>query len=170
MRKRIKTVFTVVLILGLVLTAFVVYAAVNHFRIGPVPMFAIGSIDELLAEHSFAIEDKTASKNDDLYLKDITPEKSFKGVASYQNKQYTIYAYEFANAEQSQNYFEMATGKTEHKNDGFVYNGSISSNYYFSTSCVVFYDRCLYRIEGGNYSAFVDFYHVLTANFSIPIE
>lgn len=94
----------------------------------------------------------------DRKLKGLIPSDSFCCQYKYQGKTYTIYAYQFANIEESRQYYYNYTGKTSSQ---FVNTFSRSSNFYFSTSMTSF-DNCnAWHIEGGGLMKFDEMYNSL---------
>lgn len=121
-------------------------------------------IDELCHLENYITESLSLDQDD--FLDKKTVKDSFTKKIVYNGKTYTIYAYVFTDAESSIMYFNQYTGKSADAK----WNFSFSSNYYFSSSYIAFYQNCLYRIEGGFYNDFVDAVDMITDPFTVTYD
>lgn len=122
------------------------------------------SIEEFHFLQDYLVEN--SSLDDDEYLGTKIVVDSFTEKINYEGNTYNVYAYVFADSESSIAYFNQYTGKNS-KTD---WNFSMSSNYYFNSKYIAYHENCLYRIEGGNYLAFVDAVNLITSNFSVTYD
>jgi hypothetical protein len=106
------------------------------------------------------------SPSDDPSLGDCSVTESYTKVIEYDGKEYILYAYVFRDTATSIEYFHEVTGKKTSKEWDFA----SSSNTYFHSHYVAYYENCLYYIEGGNRWDFTKAVNFINESFPITLE
>lgn len=122
------------------------------------------SLDEF--EKLTHIANQDFSTDEDRYAKGLPIQDAYLCAATYNEHSYRIYAYVFDNNATAQQYFKNITGKELQTDWSFSCNGNI----FFSTQYVIYYGKCAYLVEGGDYRSFVDFVNWLSADFSLDLH
>ncbi len=100
----------------------------------------------------------------DEYLGDLEVISYYVKEILYGGKKYSVFAYVFSDAESSAAYFKNCTGISTNPD----YSFSSSSNLFFNSQYIAFYDCYLYRIEGyGRYKSFVETVNFITETFPL---
>lgn len=109
---------------------------------------------------------KDLSPKDDPNLGDLSVVESYTKIVEYDGTEYYLFAYVFHDTEASIEYFHEVTGKKTAKD----WNFASSSNTYFHSHYVAYYKNCLYYIEGGNRSDFIEAVNFINKSFPITLE
>lgn len=139
--------------------SIIVLIIVNAFSVRIDYKF-FSNIDEF--SHLEQCDSEEIIEEDD-YLRNSELLDSYTRRIEYKGKEYVVYAYVFVDVEDLREYFDKYTGKRTKSE----WNFSSSSNYFFRSSFIAYHQNCLYRIEGGNYSDFVEAVNFITSEFSI---
>ena len=99
-------------------------------------------------------------------LCDLSVLESYTKIIEFDGKDYILYAYVFHDTAASIEYFHEVTGKETSKE----WNFSSSSNTYFHSHYVAYYENCLYYVEGGNRWDFVKAVNFINDSFPVTLE
>ena len=150
-------IFTVAIVI------FVVICAIEIFATDSVNDRFYTDIDSFSKLDEYTV--KELKLTDDKYLGDLEIVSHYTKEILYNGKKYSVYAYVFSDAESSATYFMNCTGISTEPDYSFL----SSSNLFFNSQYIAFYDCYLYRIEGhGRYKLFVEAVNFITESF--PLE
>ena len=144
--KSITTALSIAVII--IFISLISFALSQFFTADDLQYRIFNDINDILTLDTYVT--KELSTESDKYLKNIIPVEHYTNKLLYENNTYTVYAYVFNSTDDAITYFKNCTGKNTDSNQNY----SMSTNILFSSSYIVLYNNCAYRIEGGNYKSF----------------
>ncbi|MBQ9152012.1 MAG: hypothetical protein IJX72_07155 [Clostridia bacterium] len=162
-QKRIRLSIAISVLVFLFILCLVV-PLILHFTGDNIQWHFFTSIEDFSAIDSYVKKD--LSPQDDPNLGNLSVMESYTKIIEYNGKEYILYAYIFHDTAASIEYFHEVTGKKTSN----VWNFASSSNTYFHSHYVAYYENCLYYIEGGNRWDFIEAVNFINNSFPITLE
>ncbi len=162
-QKRVRLSISVS-VLGILFVLGLVVPLILHFTGDNIQWHFFTYIEDFSAIESHVKTD--LDPQNDPNLGDLSVMESYTKIIEFDGKDYILYAYVFHDTAASIEYFHEVTGKKTSKK----WNFSLSSNTYFHSHYVAYYENCLYYIEGGNRWDFVEAVNFINDSFPITLE
>lgn len=159
MKNRIKLISTIIAIL--IIAFFVISISMTKDQINrKYYMYSDIELLDVLSPHIVMPIEY------DRYLNDLIPIECYLYVIEWEEKEYSVYAYEFENNLQCMQYVKNRT-QMKFDDDSSYY---LSSNVFFKTRYVAFFDNKLIYIEGPDIKSTFSFLDYLEQDFDIDLQ
>ena len=162
-KKRIKHSLIVGIIAGAIFVAYIIasmivnsviaskYDKIHHFE----------DISVCSAFDQYVVDAKVSDK----YIKYIEFVDSYVRKLNYEGREFTLYAYEFENADFSKQYWYNVKGQSIEQD--IYYRSSTNT---FGSELTVVYNNSAYRIKAGSTQEFIEVKKLINSVFTIEIR